>query len=318
MRSGNQEPVGETRGPLVSRRHAVASMLGAGGWLQAAENSGAAGPLRLAISESLVTDVNLNDARAAMSIWIKIMSQELSIVVEISPKVFESGPEILRRARQGQLDAVALNIIEYRQIAEVLDPTQIVAMANEAAMERYVLLAKRSSGIQRLADLRGRRMCALKGARMCVADAWLATLLDAGSLGPVEEWFRSLTTDTKVSRVILPVFFGQADACLASKRGFDTMCDLNPQVARDLTTLAASPPLVPTFYAFHRNYQGRDRDRFARVYSNMGNSAAGRQLATLFQFDTLIPRDVSCLASALRILDAAERIQGRRGAGSRP
>lgn len=317
MKNGKQAPVGETRGRLLSRRLALAAIPGASAWLRAAPNGGASGPLRLAISESLVTDVNPNDARAAMLIWLKRMGQELNIVVEISPKVFESGPEILRRARQGQLDAVALNIVEYRQIADVLDPSQIVATASEAAMERYVLLAKRSSGIQQLADLRGRRMCALKGARMCVADAWLATILDAGHLGPSEEWLRSVTTDTKVSRVILPVFFGQADACLTSKYGFDTMCDLNPQVGRDLATLAVSPPLVPTFYAFHKNYQGRDRDRFARVYSNMGNSAAGRQLATLFQFDTLIPRDASCLTSALRILEAAERIHSRRGAGSR-
>jgi len=115
----------------------------------------------------------------------------------------------------------------------------------------------------------------------------------------------------------LPVFFGQADACLTSKRGFDTMCELNPQVARDLTTIASSPAMVVTFYIFHRNYHGLTRESFAKVYSDVRISAAGRQLATLFQFEELVVKDSGCLVCALGVLDAAERARSRSGAGSR-
>src|ERR1035441_10793653 len=83
-------------------------------------------------------------------------------------------------------------------------------------------------------------------------------------------------------RVVLPVFFGQSDACLTSKRSFDTMCELNPQVGKDLIVIASSPVMVVTFYIFHKNYHGVSRERFARVYSEVSTSAAGRQLATLF------------------------------------
>jgi ABC-type phosphate/phosphonate transport system substrate-binding protein len=320
MSMGTRKPAPSsgTRGAASSRRHALALMLGAWHWLPRALAAADAGaPVRLAISESMVADVNLNDARAAMAIWLKRMMVDLNLVIEFNPKVFDTTEEIVRRARSGQLDAVALNVVEYRQIADVLDPSQIVGESGAAGMEQYLLLAKRNSGIQHLGDLRGRRLYALKAPKMCVADAWLSTLLDEGHLSPSEQFFGSAITDTKVSRVVLPVFFGQADACIATKRGFDTMCELNPQVVKDLTVIASSPAMVLCFHAFRKNFHGVSREKFSGVFFNLGTSAAGRQLATLFQFDDLTLRNGSCLASALSILDAAERVRNRQGAGSR-
>ena len=318
MENGTPASVCETRGATTSRRHALALTLAAWRWLPgvlAAADAGA--PVRVAISESLVADVNLNDARAAMMIWIKQMSADLNLVVEFNPRVFDPTEEILRRARSGRVDCVALNVVEYRQIADVLDPNQVVTEAGAAGPEKYILLAKQNSGIRRLGDLKGRRLCALKAPKMCVATAWLSTILDQAHLGPSEQFFGSVTTDTKASRVVLPVFFGHADACLTSKRSFDTMCELNPQVAKDLTVIASSPAMVVSFYVFRRNYHSANRERFVNVLSRLRNTAAGRQLATLFQFGELTLRDAGCLASALSVLQTSERVGGRPGAGGR-
>ena len=311
-----QAPVSETRA-TSSRRHAFALMLGAWASLPDALAAGdAAAPVRLAISESLVMDVNISDARAAMLVWIRRMEKDFNVVVDLDPRVFDTTEEILHRARSGQFDCVALNVVEYRQIADMLDPNQIIAETDAAGLERYLLLAKRSSGIQRLGDLKGRRLCMLKVPKMCMATAWLATILDAGHYGPSEQFFSSVVTETKATRVVLPVFFGQADACLTSKGSFDTMCELNPQVAKDLTAIASSPAMVVTFYIFHKNYHGVSRDRFARVYSDLPTSVAGRQLATLFQFENLVVKDVGCLTPALALLEKAERVRSRPEAGS--
>ena len=100
-------------------------MLTTGGWLAGdlAAADGSA-PVHMAISESVVGDVNLNDARAAMLIWIRRMAQDLNLVVD--PKLFSTTQEILDRTRRGQLDAMALNVVEYRQIADLLDPEKLV------------------------------------------------------------------------------------------------------------------------------------------------------------------------------------------------
>jgi phosphonate transport system substrate-binding protein len=317
MEESKAASVSETRDTTSSRRHALALMLGAWDWLpQALAGAEGGAPIRLAISESLVMDVNVNDARAAIQIWIKRMSQELNLDVELNPRVFDTTEEILRRARGGQFDCVALNVVEYRQIVDVLDPSQIIAEGGAAGLEQYVLLAKRNGGMQGLGDLRGRSLYMLKSPKMCLASAWLSTILNEGHFGKSEQFFGSVITDTKAARVVLPVFFGQTDACLTSKRAFDTMCELNPQVAKDLAVIAISPAMVVTFYIFHKNYHGASRERFTKVYSDLPTSVAGRQLATLFQFENLVVKDIGCLAPALAVLEKAERARNRPGAGS--
>jgi phosphonate transport system substrate-binding protein len=317
MGKSNRPTTDATGGAKRTRRQALAMLLGAcRGLPQAAAATGNA-PVRLAISESMVTNVNLNDARAAMAIWIKRMEADLNVVVELNPKVFDTTEEILRRTRNGQLDCVALNVVEYRQIADLLDPHEVIAEGGASGPEQYVLLVNRKSGVHQLGDLRGRRLCILKGPKMCVADAWLSTILDANHFGASEQFFSSQATDAKASRVVLPVFFGQTDACLTSKRSFETMCELNPQVAKDITAIATSPVLIVTFYIFHKNYHGVSRERFAKVYSNLPSSVAGRQLATLFQFESLVVKETSCLTPALNLLETAERARNRWGAGGR-
>jgi len=288
----------------VSRRDALALALAAGALSRKLPAAEPPAPIRLAVSESLVSEVNLNDARAAMQVWLERMSKDLNIPIEFSPKVFDATEEILRRARAGLFDAVALNVIEYRQIADLLDPSHVIA---ETDGEQYLLLAKTGGPVRHLSDLRGKRLTLLRAPRMCLARRWLATLLKDARLGEVDQFFASVNTDLKPSRVVLPVFFGQAEACITSRRGFETMSELNPQVARDLAVIAGSPDLVVTFYTFHKNYRGLSRERFAKVYADMPASVAGRQLAMLFQFHGLVVREVGCLAPALDILDASER-----------
>ncbi len=303
----------------VSRRQALALAFGGGQWFPAALK--AAPPttrVRLAISESLVfPNVNLDDARAAMRIWLKRVMVDLNVVFELSPNVFDTTEEILQRARIGDFDAVALNVIEYRQIAEFLDSSQIITPQGAAGMDRYLLLAKRDSEILRLADLKGRNLLVLKDPKMCVADAWLSTILADSGRGPSEQFFRSVTEETKPAQVILPVFFGRVDACLTFGHSFDTMCELNPQVGKALIPIAASPEMTVILCVFRKNYPGAGRDVFTKVYTNLHNSASGRQVEALFQFVGAESRNASCLAPALAILEKAAHIRGLGRPGSR-
>src|ERR1035437_4253823 len=316
MENCQPAPDSEARDAIRSRRHALALMLGAGGCLAAAlEAADGGASVRLAISETVVGEVNLNDARAAMLVWTKRLTEDLNVVID--PKLFNSTQEIVDRTRKGQLDAMAVNVIEYRQVADLLDSSQIIGAAGAAGLEQYLILVKQNSGIRQIGDLKGRRLCTLKNPKMCVAPAWLFTILEEGHHGPAEQFFGPVVTDSKFSRVVLPVFFGQVDACLTTKRGFDTMCELNPHVARDLKVIAGSPLMVVNFYIFRKNYQGVNREKLIKAILSLPNTVAGRQLATLFQFEDLGVRDASCLGSVLGVLDAADRYRGRRGAGGR-
>jgi phosphonate transport system substrate-binding protein len=297
-----------------SRRLALAALLG---WRLSTDLLHAADtgpPIRLAISENVVGEINLNDARLALQLWIKRLRETVNVVLE--PKLFNTTQEIVERTEKGQLDAVGINVLEYRQVASLMDPSQLLVDSAEGGTEQYLLLAKTSS-FRQLGDLKGRRLRMLKTPKMCLAASWLSTVLDEGHWGVPEQFFSSIEADGKFSRTVLPVFFGQTDCCLTSRRGFDTMCELNPQVGKELGVLAASPALTVAFYIFRKDFRAVQRERIIQAISGLRNSPGGDELATMFQFSHLAVRDAGCLASALSLLETADRVRTRQAARGR-
>jgi phosphonate transport system substrate-binding protein len=296
----------------ITRRGALALTLPA--VLAAAD---ADSPVRLGISASQMAEVNLSDARAAMKIWISRGTEGLKIAVDPNGKMVYTSTEILEKIRKHELDAVAISILEYRQVADLLDSSQIICTAGKEELEQYIILVKRNGPIHTLADLRGRQLRMLKSPRMCVAPAWLSTLLDEHHFGSAEQFFGSVTADSKASQVVLPVFFGKADACLTLKRTFDTIGELNPQVVKDLSVLAASPGMVVGFFIFRKNFHNVNRDKVILALSSLPENPAARQFNTLFQFDAVDVRGADCLTPALSILDAADAARGSARAPKR-
>jgi len=295
------------RSPVISRRISFALVAGAMAKLSAA------GPLRLALSETLVTDVNMNDARAALLVWIRRICQEMDLPVEYKPDVFDTSAEILKRIRAGQVDAVAINIVEYRQVADSLDSSEVL-IQEDAAKRQYVLLVKSNGGVGKLAELGGKKLIVQRSPTLCIAREWLTSILSADHLETRDEFFGSVLYEVKPAKVLLPVFFGQADACLTSRRAFEAMCELNPQVAKQLRILATSPEYAPTCYMFRKGYKDPSRERWVRALSGLQGSVKGRQLLTLFQADGLVLRNAECLTSAIQMLEQADRARrGSRG-----
>lgn len=273
--------------------------------------------LRLAISETVMGEVNLTDARVAMQFWLQKIGPGANLAID--PKIFMPTQEIVDRLRRGMLDAVAINVTDLRPMADLLDTSQVVNAAGAAGFEQYVLLAKHGGAVSQVGDLKGRRLTILKSPKMCAAQAWLTTVVDEIYRGPAEQFLSAQPPDAKPARVILPVFFGQADACLTTIRSYELMCELNPQVSRSLQQLASSPPLAVDFYAFRKHFPVEARERLTRTITDLCRSVEGRQVATLFQFDAVEVRDGKCLTSALNVLDRADKARARHaGAARRP
>ena len=313
--------IGETNSAGSSRRRVLALMLGACRWLPGTVSVASVGAspaasaepvnpaaIRMAISESLVSGVNLNDARAAMLIWIRQMEADLRLPLELNPNVFEPTAEIVRRARGGLFDAVALNIVEYRQIADVLDSSQIINETGGA--EEYMLLVKRGSGIEKPADLRGRRLLMLTGPKMCVRIPLALDHSGCGASRPDRSVLRLRGGGCQGRAGRFAGIF-RAGRCLpiTSKRSFDVMCELNPQVAKGLTAIAVSAPMVLTFYTFHKSFKGGNRGTDSRTFippclapSRADNSPRSSNSGV---WPSETPRAWS---PALAVLDKAERI----------
>jgi ABC-type phosphate/phosphonate transport system substrate-binding protein len=174
--------------------------------------------------------------------------------------------------------------------------------------QRYLLVVHRTSPVLSLAQLRDRQVLFLETPEMCLSNAWLATQLATQGLPAPERFFSRQETRSKLTQVLLPVFFQRADAACVTDRGLATAVELNPQLGRDLRTLAASPTLVTGFFAFHRNCPPEERRLFQQALLTLGSDTASQQILALFQASKFHVRTAAFAEPTLEMLRQYERL----------
>jgi len=263
---------------------------------------------RLGFSSSTFTDINENDAKAGIKVWARTLLKERGLPVDPEPVILNDQKAIAQALRSGRIDAITLNADEYWRLGKDLIAGPFIGGLNEGRItEEYVLLVHQDSQIERIEDLRGRSLTLFHNSRLCLAPFWLDTVLVQSGFPRATE-FCQVTQNSKLSKVVLPVFFKQADACLVTRRGFKTMSELNPQVSQRLKVLAASPELVPTGFCFRRDYHDPLKDVIVAELARIKDTPAGAQILTLFQSGSLEAHPLSCLDSAFELLETHRRL----------
>jgi phosphonate transport system substrate-binding protein len=269
---------------------------------------------RFGFSSSTFSDVNENDARAAVKVWAQMLFKERGLPVEPEPQIFRGSEAIAAALRSKLIDAVALPVDEYWGLRELLDSRIFIGGVNDGRItEEYLLLVHQDSGVQRLEQLRDRSIGCWQNSRMSLAPAWLDTILVQGGLPRASEFCRA-TQIPKLSKVMLPVFFRQVDACIVTRQGFKNMSELNPQVGQRLKIIATSPELVPSGFCFRKDYDDPIRETIVTELGKIKSSPAGAQVLMLFQSGSLEGQPVSCLDSAFALLATHVRLCGATNA----
>lgn len=273
--------------------------------------------LRVGFSRMVIGDVNENDAMAAVKIWASLIAKERGIPADTSPKIFKNTTEIATALTDKAVDCISITVNEYVELgALVAGDRVVIGITSGSIMEKSMLLVHQDSGIERLDDLRGRKIGLLMHPRASLGPAWLDTLLARKDLGPAPDFFGQIIKTTKTGKAVLPVFFRHMDACLVLQNGFETMVELNPQIGQQLKVLSISPPVVPILFCFRADYNTPVRQEVMDELSLWHLNPAGRQILTLFQTDSLEEHPVSSLDSALELLAEHRRLCDKRMEGA--
>lgn len=275
-------------------------------------------PFRIAFTSDMFTDVNENDAKASVKAWATTIARERGIEVEPEPEILQDIEALTLAVRNQEVDAVGITSSQYLALeSEVTWGIVFAAIIGETYTSTYYLLVHTDSGIDRLDGLHGRHMMIHSSLRTSLVEPWLGTLLNEAGLPPASEFLGEQSRTTKLSQVILPIFFGQADACIASRRGFETLAELNPQVGKSLRVLASSTELIPGVFCFRADYETPAFDDLVVGVRELHQSAAGRQVLTIFQSDQLVEIPPDALDSARELLGIGHSSQPPSdGAGS--
>ncbi|MFB3778419.1 MAG: phosphate/phosphite/phosphonate ABC transporter substrate-binding protein [Bryobacteraceae bacterium] len=278
----------------------------------------AAPPFRMVVSVNLMVSVNENDARAALKVWAGTVEKQLGMGIDFRRGVLVTREQLLHAVRRGEVEGFAATVLDYLQVADYADQSLLVLDEVYATRgEEYLILAHQESGIRSFRDLRGRKLTIYGNPTMCLAPAWLRILANELGAGRIEGFLSAITQDTNLSRgVVLPVFFRRADACMVTRRMYETLCELNPQLQRQLCIVETSPKLVPIVMAFQKDSTPDRRRRFAQALLSLPDSPVGQQLIALFQGGRFRLRDASSLAPTIALVKTAERLSNREGTGS--
>ena len=282
----------------------------------AIERAGAADaipPIRFAISERLVVGVNANDARAAFKVWSReVLATGYTLVSEDYVLPSE---RLLEAVRRGTVDFLVLTVSEYRQVRKYLDAARIIS--DDRGGEELLLVVREGSGIERLADLRGRTLTIFESPATTLAEPWLAVSLWRDGLPSTARVLKQIAKNPKLSQVVLPVFFGQVDACLTTRRGLAAMAELNPQVSKKLKTLLASPPLVAALFVCRKGLPDHMKTRIINRLIELKSSTTTRQILTLFQAGSYMAWDENHLLTTILLLETYDRRAAAEAGGGR-
>jgi phosphonate transport system substrate-binding protein len=259
--------------------------------------------LRLGIPPGTWQGLNRNDAAAAVSTWARTILGQSGVSITVETTMCDSDEELEKDLAAGKLDCVSMVTAQFLALDPGLKPKGIyLAVCNHSEGEQYVLIVNNDSGIHELSGLKGRRLLVQSTARASLALPWLDNLLIKTHLAPSSAFLGSVTKVDKPSKVMLPVFFRQADACLMTSNAFDTACELNPQLRKKLLPLAWSPPVIPVVFFFRVGYDSFARKQLEPSIVSLHESVAGLQVLTVFQCDRMVKRSLDCLDGTREVL----------------
>ncbi|MEZ4647302.1 MAG: PhnD/SsuA/transferrin family substrate-binding protein [Candidatus Eisenbacteria bacterium] len=256
-------------------------------------------------------DVSGDDAAAAIRAWAASLAQETGVVLHPRPLLVSSVDELRQKLEMHAFDVGITTAPEFFQLG--LGPEDVTPFASSRdgdPYERYLLLVRSDSGFDDLAALRGKKLFLYENSRASLGLPWIDTLLLDASLSTPAEHFGSIRPIKKLSGTILPVFFGQADACLVTDYGFQLMIEMNPQVGQSLRILARSDPYLPALGFFDPRMDPELRADTMQALLVTPDTEAERQIMTLFQVDSFGEVPVSTLDSARELLSRSRLYPG--------
>ena len=257
------------------------------------------------------TEVDLKDAQAALEMWTKQVSKNTEIPMTNKVSIYPDETAIIQAIKRKELDLVIMSSLLYLKIKEAvpLEPIFVPSYKNIIGDE-FLLLVHRDAGITRLKQLQNRTiLIQTKISPTSVHTLWLNSLLREEGLPAYERLFRSAKSVDKPSQAILPVFFKRADACLVMRRTYETVAELNPQIAQELVAIAHSPPILRGIILFRKDYNDRFKQVVTKSLAGLDTHPQGRQILTLLKYDQLVPFKPDYLKSIESFCDFVTQAQ---------
>jgi ABC-type phosphate/phosphonate transport system substrate-binding protein len=189
----------------------------------------------------------------------------------------------------GEVDMIGLTSMNYLKIRDwvFLEPVTVGLRNGGQALEEYLLLVHRDADLSELTELEDKNLLVGLGINHKTALMWLDVLLMQQGLPVAQNMFQTTKKVFKPAQAVFPVFFRQSDACIVTRRAFETMVELNPQIGEQLKPLASSPSFLPDLMCYRQKYDEAAKDLILSSALKLHTKIEGRQMLGLFRVDKI-------------------------------
>jgi hypothetical protein len=250
--------------------------------------------------------VDLNDAKAAIKVWLDelVKTYHYTEGYSLKVKIYNKFEELNKEMRQDSLAILSMNTIDYlNNSAKIgLDPVLVPSTGGDIFTQYYILVRKEGH-YKNIKDLKGSSLGILSGTNQAASKYWLDVTLAKNNVHNKTKFFKNIILSNTESQLILNLFFGLLDVCIVSKGAFSLMKELNPQIEQKIASIQTSPKYLWGIVCFTKTFVNQnDRNLFYSNAVNVQQLVSGRQVLSLVKVDKLEPFKLEYLNSLRDLL----------------
>ncbi len=233
--------------------------------------------------KNLFTEVNYNDAAAALKVWIEELGTTLSPSFKLDVILLGSIEEIQQYQKQNEVALITLNAVDYLQNKDKLNlEGAFVPLINGKAEIEYILLTKKN--LNTIGDLGKSKIGMLSVFNSPMPHLWLDVILAKKKMTEKEKHFIKIVEAENESKLILSLFFGQIDACIVKKETFDLMVELNSQLGNQLKIIDTLKGMIASVTCFPESFKSKkNRQNIINASKQLNSYTIGKQIYTFMK-----------------------------------
>ena len=253
--------------------------------------------IRLVCISDTMPGVDTEDARMAMEMLMRNVWGDEGREFRIQLDFVDFG-QIAQKIVSERHDMAILPAMDYLQIRDrvPLIPRLVLSRVNEPT-EALVMVTRRDETFETLSKKDSRILMIDMGRVGEGARMWLDTVLAEAHLGTSQQFFSEIRRSPKTSRSILPVFFGQAAACVVPESALMVMKELNPQIGRRLRVIRRSESLAALLLCATPWADQGDIDLVVSSSNQAMNDPKSQQALTMVQMNRFFRFEPAYLAA---------------------
>jgi len=244
--------------------------------------------IRIGYSIHLFKDVDIRDATVAIKMWTDELLENLGMEFSTEAKIYETNDDIISALKNNELEMISLSTLDYFEIEKKtnLTPTLITQVDGNPG-DNYILVVRKESNYKNIKSLKGKTLLKPSGTFGKIIDVWATNLISEKNI-EYSNFFSQVRSANKPSQALLPVFFRQADACIVTKKSFNTLAELNPQIKKDLVSIETSPTFPNGLMCINKNINTDTKEKIIIAAKTLSKSTSGKQILKLFKSEDII------------------------------